>query len=227
MAKPDLNPPYGDKAYQPYSVFSPDAAAPAQARTDIIVVFHGFRSAVPNSTYKRVREAFRATHTVIGINYETLNVDGTNACLDDVETRWLKDRRVVVLGTSLGGYWAYRFGNRIGARAIVMLNPVVDPARQLAKYIGRTLSNARRQRRFAVDAQSLVRYGPIAPKPRNTIPTLVLLAADDARLDYREASEIFGGAASATVTVYPRGGHTLNLREHPARSAIETFLSQN
>lgn len=226
IAQPDLNPPYGDPAYRAYTVFSPDAPDPAQARTDIVVVFHGFRSAVPNGTYKRVREALGETHTVIGINYETLDADRTAAFLEEVEARWLEGRRVVVVGTSMGGYWAYLFGNRVGARAIVMLNPVVDPARQLAKYVGKQTVNRRRARSFTVDGAAIQRYAPLQPPPRGAIPTLVLLAADDARLDYRKALRLFDGRTNTTVTVYPKGGHNLNLRTHPARAAIVEFVSQ-
>ena len=227
VAPPNLNPPYGDPAYRPYAVFSPDAPEPGQARSDVIVVFHGFRSAVPNGTYKRVRTAFKKTHTVIGINYETLNLDRTTAFLDDVAATWLKGRRVFVLGTSMGGYWANRFGNRVGANAIIMINPVIDPAQQLSKYVGKDASNRRRARTVTVEARQIERYEPLAKRARGKVPTLILLAADDARLDYRKALSLFDGQANATVRVYPDGGHTLDLRTHPARAAIVDFVEKN
>lgn len=226
IAQPDLNPPYGDPAYRPYSVFSPDAPVPERMRTDVILVFHGFRSAVPNGTFKRVREAFEQTHTVIGINYETLNAERTRAFLAAVEARWLKGRRVVVLGTSMGGYWANLFGHRIGAEAIVMLNPAINPARQLAKYVGQEATNRRRRQIYTVDAAALQSYAPLNPKPGSAIPTLVLLAADDSRLDYRKALKLFDGRENVTVRVYPEGGHSLDLRTHPARAALLDFLSK-
>ena len=42
-----------------------------------------------------------------------------------------------VIGSSLGGFYATAVAERLGCRA-VLLNPAVDPARDLAKYIGET-----------------------------------------------------------------------------------------
>ena len=42
-----------------------------------------------------------------------------------------------VIGSSLGGFYATALAERLGWRA-VLLNPAVDPARDLAKYIGET-----------------------------------------------------------------------------------------
>ena len=42
-----------------------------------------------------------------------------------------------VIGSSLGGFYATAVAERMGCRA-VLLNPAVDPARDLVKYIGET-----------------------------------------------------------------------------------------
>ena len=42
-----------------------------------------------------------------------------------------------VIGSSLGGFYATAVAERFGSRA-VLLNPAIDPARDLAKYIGET-----------------------------------------------------------------------------------------
>ena len=42
-----------------------------------------------------------------------------------------------VIGSSLGGFYATAVAERIGCRA-VLLNPAIDPARDLAKYVGET-----------------------------------------------------------------------------------------
>ena len=44
-----------------------------------------------------------------------------------------------VIGSSLGGFYATALAERLGCRA-VLLNPAVDPARDLAKYIGETIA---------------------------------------------------------------------------------------
>ena len=47
------------------------------------------------------------------------------------------DARMAVIGSSLGGFYATVVAERHGCRAVV-LNPAVDPARDLAKAIGET-----------------------------------------------------------------------------------------
>ncbi len=42
-----------------------------------------------------------------------------------------------VIGSSLGGFYATAVAERLGCRA-VLLNPAIDPARDLAKHIGET-----------------------------------------------------------------------------------------
>lgn len=227
FAQVDLNPPYGDPAYETYTVFSPDAAGPEAALKDILVVFHGFTSAVPNGTYKRVRKAFRKTHTVIGVNYDPLDIERTLAFLDAVAAKWLKGRNTTVLGTSFGAFWADIFGNRIGAQKVVLLNPVTEPARQLSKHAGQQATNPRRAQTFFVEATALGRYAGLDGMEKSEISRLVVLSADDDALDFRDAMNVFAGRENTTVVVYPGGGHTLDLRKHPARAFIVDFVSNH
>ena len=44
---------------------------------------------------------------------------------------------MAVVGSSLGGFYATVLAERLGCRA-VLLNPAVDPARDLARHIGET-----------------------------------------------------------------------------------------
>ena len=226
-AQVDLNPPYGDPQYKAFTVFSPDAPDPDAMLEDVMVVFHGFTSAVPNGTYKRVREVFRETHTVIGINYDPLDIERTLAFLDAVEEKWLKGRRTVVLGTSFGALWADVFGHRIGAQKIVLLNPITEPTRQLSGYVGKQATNKRRAQSFVVEAAALERYASLNATEPNRISRLVVLSADDDALDFRDALDVFAGKQKTITIVYPDGGHTLDLRKHPARASIVEFVSSH
>lgn len=75
--KVDLNLPFGDSIYFPFSVFSPDEPRPSDYKDQVVVVFHGFMSATPNGTYKRIRKKLLDTHTTLGINYDPLDFEGT------------------------------------------------------------------------------------------------------------------------------------------------------
>jgi predicted esterase YcpF (UPF0227 family) len=223
--KINLNPQHGSPAYNVFSVFAPDAPDMAHLRNDVIAVFHGFRSAIPNGTYKRVRKAFLKTHTVIGINYDPLDIGRTLEFLNAVEKKWLRGRSVVVLGTSAGGYWANYFGHHIGAKKIVLLNPITNPITQLRKYVGVPSKNKRRIQKFFVKAESLKAYEGFKDIKQTTIPRLVILTADDKTLNYRKAINFYAGNKNTKVIVYPTGGHTLNLRKHKARAAIIRFVN--
>ncbi|MEM7212287.1 MAG: hypothetical protein AAF479_10415, partial [Pseudomonadota bacterium] len=53
--KPNVNPEWGTAPYNANTIFTPDRDVGVPFKEKILVVFHGFRSAVPNGTYKRIR----------------------------------------------------------------------------------------------------------------------------------------------------------------------------
>lgn len=223
-AGPNLNPEHGDKAYQAWSILSPDVENPADYKKDVIVYFHGFRSAVPNGTYKRIRKKFKKTHTVLGVNYNYFNIPETVQKLDEFAKSHLKDRTVTVFGTSLGGFWAEYFGNRIGAKKVVQVNPIVDPAKQLEKYAGSTQTSKRRAMDFTVTIDQVLSYNTVDRTPNPATSSLVVLTADDQLQDYTIAKTHYGSRERTKVSVYPSGGHTIDLRKHEAAKEIGVFV---
>lgn len=99
----------------------------------------------------------------------------------------------VIIGTSLGGFWANYFALRHGVRAL-LLNPVVSPATRLP-LLGCS---------FAADYESFEKLDNSRQRP----PAIVLLAEDDEVLPYREAFEHFSG--DCDVRVLKSGGHRMN-----------------
>ncbi len=225
-ARSDLNPPHGDPSYQAFSVFTPDLDDGIAIKRDVIVVFHGFRSAVPNGTYKRIRELFYGSHTVIGVNYDYLAPQETLARLKELRETLLAGRRLVSLGTSLGAFWARVFGQQAGAEKIVMINPVPVPAERLLRYIGATLFSERRQLKFVVTPDHVEAYRAVEIAQNPAIKELLILTRQDERLDYRVALEHFADAPTVEILVYAEGNHTIDLRTHPAREALRRFVTR-
>ncbi len=190
----------------------------------MIVVFHGFRSAVPNGTFKRVRELFYGSHTIIGVNYNYLAPQETLARLEELRGSLLAGRRLVTLGTSLGAFWARVFGQRAGAEKIVMINPVPDPADRLLRYAGTMQYSERRQQAFAVTTENVATYRGVAASPDPAIKELLILTRHDERLDYRVALDHFKDAPATRIVIYAEGGHTLDIRTHPAREEVRRFV---
>ncbi len=222
-AEIELNPPYGSPLYLAPSVFAPDLAVGEPLGPRVVVVLHGFGSAVPNGTYKRMRELLGDTHTVIGVNYEWFEVARTRDQLDALAAGWLEGRDVTVVGTSLGGWWADWFANRIGARA-VLSNPVTDPAAHMLKYADVEYESVRRARSYRFTAEEVARYGTLEVVRDAGVPMLVVLTEDDDRIDHRKALGLYDGRPNTTLRVYETGGHTINYRKHPARDVVRAFV---
>ena len=123
---------------------------------------------------------------------------------------WPRER-MAVIGSSLGGYYA----SWVAQQALcpsVLLNPAVDPARDLARHIGEQTAWHDPGERFffrpefiaelrALDARGLPPGGP----------ELLIAAQGDEVLDWREMVARY---PHATQRVLPGGEHALN--DYPA-----------
>ena len=190
----------------------------------MVVVFHGFLSAIPNGTYKRVLKALKQERTVIGINYDPLDVAGTVKFLDEVYAQRLKGRRVTTLGTSLGAFWALYFGERFRAEKVIMVNPLVAPAEQLKKFAGTDLVSEKRAQTYHPTVEALNGYREIEVDAAKVRRILLILSRDDDVLNYRLALAKHLSHQGTDVVLYSEGGHTLQLKTHPAIDAIAGFV---
>jgi uncharacterized protein len=101
---------------------------------------------------------------------------------------------MAVVGSSLGGFYATWVAEQTGCRA-VLLNPAVDPARDLARYIGEQTSWHDPEERFYFRAEYVEELqplycGPLA-RPENY---LAVIAKGDELLDWREMQARYAGS---------------------------------
>ena len=101
--------------------------------------------------------------------------------------------RSVVLGSSLGGYYAAVLSHRLGWPA-VLLNPAVHPARDLAAHIGEQTTWQNPQDRFFfraefVDELRAMHVDRLAHPER----CLAIIAQGDEVLDWREMAARYAG----------------------------------
>jgi len=98
---------------------------------------------------------------------------------------WPRESMAVV-GSSLGGFYATRLALETGAR-LVLLNPAVHPARDLAKYIGEQTSWQDPAESFHFRPEYVDELRALederAPAPERT---LAVIARGDEVLDWRE-----------------------------------------
>jgi hypothetical protein len=101
---------------------------------------------------------------------------------------------MAVLGSSLGGFYATVMAERLGCRA-VLLNPAVNPARDLAHYVGNQTAYHDPAVQFEFKAEYIDELRALTPA-RLTRPDryAAVIAKGDELLDWREMSQRYAGA---------------------------------
>ena len=178
-----------------------------------IVYLHGFRSSPASIKATRLREYVDAlpNRPVLHIPELThapaIAVGGVAAWVEANA----RGKNLTFVGSSLGGFYATHLAERFGARA-VMINPAVQPQRDLAPWIGI-------QTNLYTGAQVEVTQAHFAELaalrvPRITRPEryFLLVETGDEVLDYREAVAHYGGAYQ-----YVRGGGDHTFTEFAAQ----------
>ncbi len=107
--------------------------------TTLLVYLHGFRSSPNSSKAVMTREAVRALSTP-GNAYEWYCPQLLASPKEsmDMVTQYIDQsgaERIVVIGSSLGGFYANYLAEKYGCLAIT-LNPAVRAARELAPHVG-------------------------------------------------------------------------------------------
>jgi uncharacterized protein len=160
-----------------------------------LLYLHGFRSS-PLSTKARKLAAFvHERHPHVQWSCPQLPVS-PRAAMDMVmrsTSGWSADAMAVV-GSSLGGFYATCLAEATGCRA-VLLNPAIDPARDLASYTGEQTAWHDPQERFVfeprfVDELRALYPGPIARPDMY----FAVIAKGDEVLDWREMTGRYQGA---------------------------------
>lgn len=105
-------------------------------RTTRLLYLHGFRSS-PRSAKAQLTLAWLAEHRPDITAWCPQLPPSPREAIDLIETGmadWPRDE-FAVIGSSLGGFYATVVAERLGCKA-ALLNPAVDPARDLAHHIG-------------------------------------------------------------------------------------------
>jgi len=114
--------------------------------------------------------------------------------------------QMAVVGSSLGGFYAAWVAQQTGCPA-VLLNPAVNPARDLARHIGEQTNWHDPQDRFFfrpefVDELRGLDISPFVPQP-----CFAVIAQGDEVLDWREMTARY---ASARIRLLPGSDHALS-----------------
>ena len=101
---------------------------------------------------------------------------------------------LAVVGSSLGGFYATVLAARLGCRCVVM-NPAVEPARDLAKHIGEQTTWQNPEDRFHFRAAFIPELQALRPAVVSPVQrALAIIAQGDELLDWREMFARYEGA---------------------------------
>ncbi|MFN0182944.1 MAG: YqiA/YcfP family alpha/beta fold hydrolase [Aquabacterium sp.] len=183
------------------------ASSPSTAVTHLLYL-HGFRSS-PQS-FKACRlGAWLARHHP-GLHWWCPQLPPSPAeamaMVADGTADWPRTT-MAVLGSSLGGFYATVVAEATGCRALVM-NPAVEPARDLVPHVGEQTQYHQPERRFEfrhVYLDELRRMAP--PALTQTQRYAAIIAKGDELLDWREMSSHFDGAS---IRLLEGGDHALS-----------------
>ena len=173
-----------------------------------LLYLHGFRSSPGSAKARQTAARAAGSHPQVVWWCPQLPPSPREAMALVMEgtARWPRET-LGVIGSSLGGFYATCFAEATGCRA-VLLNPAVNPARDLARHIGEQTSWHDPAERFFfhpgyVEELQVLEAGPAAPLTR----CLAIIAQGDEVLDWREMT---ARCAGARIRLLEGGDHALS-----------------
>jgi predicted esterase YcpF (UPF0227 family) len=176
--------------------------------TTHLLYLHGFRSS-PQSTKAQIMAAIvQQRHP--GVTWWCPQLppspQAALALIRDGISNWPRDT-MAVIGSSLGGFYATAVAEACGCKA-VLLNPAVDPARDLAGFIGEQSNWQNPEERFFFAPEFIGELRALQAGPLQ-IPAnyLAIIAKGDEVLDWREMTARY---AAAQQCLLEGGDHGLS-----------------
>ena len=158
-----------------------------------LLYLHGFRSSPQSTKARRVARWLAENRPEVVWHCPQLPPSPAEAMRGVLAkvAGWPRERMAVV-GSSLGGFYATVVAEAFGCRA-VLLNPAVDPARDLSKYIGE-ITAWHSDERFHFRAGFVDELRRISPPTLTDLGRyLAIIAKGDEVLDWHEMSARYAG----------------------------------
>ena len=194
----------------------------AAMTTTHLLYLHGFRSSPQSNKARIMADYVSAKHPKVRWWCPQLPPSPRDAASLIAEgiANWPR-QSMAVMGSSLGGYYASWVAQLARCKS-VLINPAVNPARDLEKYIGEQASWHDPEEKFFfrpeyIDELRLLDTRSMTP----AAPEMVLIAQGDEVLDWTEMSARY---PHALQLVQEGGDHALsNFEEYLGR--VEEFLT--
>ena len=175
--------------------------------TTHLLYLHGFRSSPLSAKARQMAAHVAAHHPAVTFWCPQLppSPQAAMALVAEGIALWPRAAMAVV-GSSLGGFYASWVAQHTGCPS-VMLNPAVDPARDLARYIGEQTTWQNPEERFYFLPEYIAELQALDTRGRPPAgPELAIIAKGDEVLDWREMA---GRYPEARQIVQAGGDHAL------------------
>lgn len=178
-----------------------------------LLYLHGFRSSPQSQKARTMAERMAAQYPEVVWWCPQLppSPKAAMAMLINGMADWPR-ASMAVMGSSLGGFYATHVAAQTGCR-VVLLNPAVHPARDLAHYIGEQTSWHDAQARFFFRPEFVQELRDLETNtPLHPDRTLAIIAKGDEVLDWHEMHAHYPGAQTRLLE---GGDHALSdFEEH-------------
>lgn len=178
-------------------------------RTTHLLYLHGFRSSPQSFKAQLVTHTLASQHPHVTVWCPQLPPSPADAMQMLLEgTRHWPAASSAVVGSSLGGFYATALAQHTGWARAVLLNPAVNPARDLEKYIGEHTHWHNPEERFFFQPAYVQQLRELCvPDIQHPERYLVVIAKGDEVLDWREMQTRY---AQAQVLLLEGGDHALS-----------------
>lgn len=176
--------------------------------TTHLLYLHGFRSSPQSAKARQVAAWVQGRHP--DVIWWCPQLPPSPAAAMEMASQgiadWPRDT-MAVMGSSLGGFYATHVAETCGCRS-VLLNPAVNPARDLAKYIGEQTAWNNPDERFFfeprfIDELHMLTRGPVV-RPEDYF---AVIARGDEVLDWHEMTGRYPGAR---IKLLEGGDHAIS-----------------
>ena len=177
-------------------------------RTTHLLYLHGFRSSPQSIKARKMAALMAARHPEVTWWCPQLppSPHDAMALLAEGTADW-PHATTAIIGSSLGGFYATAMAERWHCKA-VLLNPAVDPARDLANFIGEQTAWHHPEEHFFFEPRFIDELTALHVGTLTTAQNyLVVIAKGDEVLDWREMMHRYAGAQ---IRLQEGGDHALS-----------------
>ena len=161
--------------------------------TKTILYFHGFKSSSKSSKAQSLKNFIAKNTKNTKIIIPDLDDNFQNAHNQIEELIRLSGSNIVFMGSSLGGYYASYFSQKLKKKA-VLINPAVHPLKDFEVHLGEN-ENYSSGNKFNISSKEISFIRTLSYKKLLTPnDLLILLESGDEILKYNKSASYFSGA---------------------------------